>query len=268
MSTAERDASAPRPRRGWLSLCAAAVFAGALFGAGDGAAAAQTDPHPVTVLSNDDSGTGQCGPDQLAWHNMGSFDVRQRGSATLRATAPDGGLLLDLVQPLAPGEKLIPLWCGDLLGDGSQVFGYETFSCGAHCCFSVSVVALQPGAPHLLDVELGNDGLTQPRQLDGDGPLQLVGSSDVLAYFDDLSYAASPFLPLVFAYDPATEQYLEATRQFPERLRAEVAQANADLDEAVRRPVDANVPERFRYQEQESVALRVYGLHVLLGDAA
>jgi hypothetical protein len=231
------------------------------------AAAAQVDPDAVTLLSNDDNGSADCGPDHLTWHNLGSFDLARPGSASLRATAPDGSLLFDLAEPLPPGQKLIPLWCGDLLGNGSQVLGYENFSGGAHCCFSVSIAPLQPGAAHLLDVDLGNGGLSQPQQLDGDGPLELVGASDVLAYFDDLSYAASPFLSLVFAYDPASQQYVEATREFPDHLEGEMAQASADLGEAVRRPVDQSIPERYRYEEQESVALRLYALHVLLGDA-
>ncbi len=248
-------------------MLASLLVVGALFGASGQAFADPADPSAVTLLSNADSGSAQCGPDQLTWNNMGSFDVSRPGAVTVRATASDGSVVFDLAQPLAPGEKLIPLWCGDLLGDGSQVLGYETYSGGAHCCFSVGVAPLQTGAAHLLDVDLGNGGMSQPQQLDGDGPLELVGSSDVFAYFDDLSFAASPFLPLMFAYDADSQQYVEATRQFPDQLRAEIAQANTDLAEAIRRPVDPSVPARFRYQEQQSVALRLYGLHVLLGDA-
>jgi len=227
-------------------------------------AQAPADPNAVTLLSNDDAGSEQCGGDQLAWTNAPSFDVAHPGFVTMRATAADGTVDFDLARPLVPGEKLIPLWCGDLLGDGSEVLGYELFSGGAHCCFSVSVVPLSPGADHLLDVDLGNGGLTAPDQLDGGGPLELVGGSDVFAYFDDLSFAASPFLPLVYAYDG--QDYVEATRQFPALLRDHIRQAEADLSEVVARPADPDVPKQFRFQEQESVALRLYGLHVLLGD--
>jgi hypothetical protein len=232
------------------------LLLGALLAASDGS---------VVQFPADDSGSVQCGPDQVTWSNMRSFSVDVPGAATFQATAPDGSVVVDLAQPLVPGEKLVPLWCGDLLGDGSQVVGLETFSGGAHCCFSVSVVRLAPGASHLLDADLGNGGLDLPQQLDGTGALELVGSSDVFAYFDDLSFAASPFMPLVYAFDG--EQYVEATRQFPDRIQAEIDQAEAALTEAVARPTPPNTPARFRYQEQESVALRLYGLHVLLGDA-
>ncbi len=210
----------------------------------------------VTQFPHDPSGSVQCGLQQVTWSST-------PGSATLQAMA-GGSLVMDLSQELAPGERLIPLWCGDLLDDGSEVLGVETFSGGAHCCFSVSVVQLEKGGRHLLDADLGNGGLGTPEQLDDSGPLELVGGSDVFAYFDDLSFAASPFMPLVYAYD--VHEYVEATRAFPGMIEADIQSAEADLPAAVGRPVAQNEPPAIRYQEQESVALRLYGLHVLLGD--
>jgi hypothetical protein len=225
----------------------------------------QADPTAVQGIPRADAGSVQCGPDLVTWNNQVSFTAGISGSATLRATTPEGAVLLDMHTPLTPGARLTPLWCGDLLGDGSQELGLETFSGGAHCCFGVSVLALGPGARHLLDVDLGNGGLGQPRQLTDDGPLQLVGSSDVFAYFNDLSFAASPFMPLIFAYDGA--QYVEATRQFPDLLSAEIDSADAALADAVARPASDNTPPQLVFQEQQSIALRLYGLHLLLGDA-
>src|SRR6202035_434299 len=127
------------------------------------------------------------------------------------------------------------------------------------CCFTASLIMLQPGGPHLLDADLGNGGLVQPVQLDGSGPLELPAACDVFAYFDDLSFAASPFMPLVFTYDGTA--YVEATRQFPDRITDEITRAESDLSVAVARRVPAQVPPQLVFQEQESVALRLYGLH-------
>ena len=207
----------------------------------------------ITQFPREPSGAVQCGPQQVSWSD-----------GTLRSETSDGSVVADLSQTLGPGERLIPLWCGDLLDDGGYELGVEKFSGGAHCCFSVSVVQLDKGGTHLLDADLGNGGLGTPAQLDGSGPLELVGTSDVFAYFDDLSFVASPFMPLVYAYDG--QQYVEATRQFPDRIRAEIDQANAALPVAVSRPIPPNQPARVEFQEQESIALRLYGLHVLLGD--
>jgi hypothetical protein len=219
----------------------------------------------VEPLPIEDNGSAACGRYLVRWQNQSPPNFQTPGSATLQATAPSGQLIVDLSWPLAPGEKVIPLWCGDLLGDGRQALGYELFSGGAHCCFTATVVLLEPGAPHLLDAELGNGGLVQPTQVDGSGPIELPATSDVFAYFDDLSFAASPFLPLVFAYDG--NRYIEATRQFPDLISGQLAQAEADLQSAVARQVPASPSSQFAYQEQESTALRLYALHVLLGDA-
>jgi hypothetical protein len=223
------------------------------------------DQVPVQVLPNGDSGSAECSTYQLTWSNMPSFQVGVDGSVTLAATNTDGSTVVDLSQPLATGERLIPRWCGDILGDGSQALAYEMFSGGAHCCFSAHVVLLQPGAPELLNVDLGNGGLGEPARLMPGGPLQLIGGSDVLAYFDDLSFAASPFLPVIFSYDG--QEYFEATRLFPDYLRAQVAMAESALADAVAQGAPAQLPPSLRYQEQESIALRLYALHVLLGDA-
>jgi hypothetical protein len=173
-------------------------------------------------------------------------------------------VLLDLSRQLIVGERVFPVWCGDILGDGRTALAYVTYSGGAHCCYSPSIVLLQPGGRHVLDAYLGNGGLSTPEQLDGSGPLELLGASDVFAYFGDLSFAASPFLPLVYVYDGT--QYVGATRQFPDLIEAGLRLAEADLSAAVARPAQADTPPRFAYDEQKSIALRLVGLHVLLGD--
>jgi hypothetical protein len=229
-----------------------------------GLVSAQTDglPERVQILPDEDAGATLCGDVEVTWNIVRSVDFLSPGLGTLTATASDGTPIFDLAQALNPGEDVIPLWCGDLLGDGSQALGYETFSGGLHCCFSATVLRLTPGAPHLLDVDLGNGGLVLPAQLDGSGALELPATSDVFAFFDDLSFAASPFMPLVFAFDGSA--YLEATRQFPDRIRAEVAQTEAELTDLLRR----GEPPELAFEGQKGLALRLYGLHVLLGDAA
>jgi hypothetical protein len=107
------------------------------------------DPGALQMLSGD-SGSAHCGQFDVTWTETRSFDVRVPGAAALTVTGTDRQPLIDLSQSLRAGEKIIPLWCGDVLGDGSQALAVETFSGGAHCCFSVSVILLQPGGPHLL----------------------------------------------------------------------------------------------------------------------
>src|SRR5690242_9289890 len=126
----------------WLLLAAALILA-------------QADAASVVKFPTDDSGSIACGADQVNWSNQRSSDPNVPGSASLVVTTSDGSLIGDLSQPLTAGERLIPMWCGDLLGDGGQVLGFESFSGGAHCCFTVSIVQLVKGAPLLLHAELG-----------------------------------------------------------------------------------------------------------------
>ena len=71
-------------------------------------------------------------------------------------------------------------------------------------------------------------------------------------------------LPLVLAYDGT--RYVEATRRFPDLLADEARQAQVELMEVVTRQTVVG-GSRFDYEEQVGMALRLYGLHVLLGDA-
>lgn len=235
-----------------------ALVFGLLFGQ-SGAA-----PDGIQSLPNANSGTALCGGTQVTWTSRPSNMPLVQGSAMLRAVLPDGTVIADMNWQLPVGQRLIMRWCGDTLGDGTTALSYDMFSGGAHCCFSSTVLLLEPGARHLLDVSLGNGGMGLPRQLsDADGPLELVGSSDVFAYFDSLPFVASPFMPIVYAYDADQGTYVEATRQFPDYLTAQAADADAALAAA---PV-AKAPGPLAYEEQESISLRLYGLHVLLGDA-
>jgi hypothetical protein len=231
------------------------------------AQAADADPAAIQMLQgNAATGSAVCGAYDLRWTSAVSFDARAPGTASLHATAGDGTVAFDLSRSLSPFERVIPLWCGDVLGDGGQELAYATYSGGAHCCSTARVVQLDPPGRQLLEEDLGNGGLIGgPQQLDGSGPLELPATSDVFAYFGDLSFAASPFLPLVFGYDGT--RFVEATRQFPDYVAGQLEEAQAALDAAVARGPAPDAPPEVAYQEQESTALRLYGLHVLLGDA-
>jgi hypothetical protein len=235
---------------------------------GHGVAVAQGDGSDgVQRLSNSETGSATCGDIAVSWDNQRAQGVNTTGSARLRALDAAGAVLLDFTRALRPGERIVMLWCGDVLGDGSQALAYELFSGGAHCCFSVSVIQLAPGARHLLDADLGNGGLGPPQHLSDGGPLELVGSSDVFAYFDDLSFAASPFMPIIYAYAPDRGVYVESTSQFGDYLSGLADEAEAALGGAVTRTPAEKLPAALEYQEQESISLRLYGLHVLVGDA-
>jgi hypothetical protein len=198
------------------------------------------------------AGSAACGSVNVTWSTPDFSPSLDPQTVTIHATDAAGNAVFDVSQETRGPESLGPVWCGDLLGDGRQVLNYAEFSGGAHCCFSGSVVLLDGSGQHLLDWGLGSFGLELPQQLDGSGALEIPGVSPLFSYYGDLSFVSSPTMPVVYAYDG--NKYTEATARFPSYFAPELAQAEADV-------------ARFKPgQDQESAALKVYALHLLLGD--
>lgn len=201
-------------------------------------------------------GSTLCGDYEVEWFNP-PLKAKRPADATLVVSGKDGTSVLEDEERVA-GQyvALSPTWCGDVLRDGSTLLGHTSYSGGAHCCFTMYVTRLDDSA-RLLEVDLGNTGGLEPNQLDGAGPLELVGLSDAFAYFDGLAFAVSPFLPLVYSFDGG--RYTESTPRFDDHVRKDLGKALEELDSAVA----AGDAPRFR-----TFALWAFGDYVLLGRPA
>ncbi len=215
----------------------------------------------VQTLDHEQSGSALCGPFQVQWSSPAPDDPPP-AEARIQATDANGALVLDVAETTEFSSPLLwPIWCGNVLADGSTVLAYLTYSGGAHCCFTAHVVLLgAPAGERLLVADLGNAASLDPQQLDDDPPLELVGRSDALAYFDSLPYAVTHFLPL--AYDFNGQRYRESTRQHPDLIRAHLADELRTLDETLQRD-----PETVYFEELAAAALAVYSDYALLGEA-
>jgi hypothetical protein len=230
-----------------LVLCAACT---------NGSSKRATPPPPsstpdfgVQQWSGEPDGSNNCGDFAVGWE---SPDVDGNGPrATLHAINGED-MVLDL-KGTDEREQLTALWCGNVAGDERLELATQRYSGGAHCCFTVRVDTLD--GPTLLERDLGNYGGLEAKDLDGSHPDELVGTSDALAYFGDIPFAASPGFPLVFAYKGG--RYIEATQDFPDHVRDELTGAEKDLRTAI-----ADGDE----QAIEGMAIGVYAHHVLLGD--
>jgi hypothetical protein len=208
----------------------------------------------VTTLPDTPEGTAACGGYAIAW-TSGPLDTTKQHPEITAADARGRRVLRATIDDQNGFSTIAPHSCGDMTGDGAAELVYVTYTGGAHCCSAVNIAELAHPDARILDSDLGNGGVTAIEQLDQGGSLEVVATSDVFAYFGDLSFAASPFLPLVFAFREGA--YTEATRDFPDHVRDALRDAQAALGRAVseKQPADA----------LRGLALGVYGHDLLLG---
>lgn len=166
-------------------------------------APAQDDP-PAPVKTT----TQTCGAYTLKLEENGFGDPDDRVSvlrgAEVVATVTDTMVSVD--------------WCRDVTGDGVPEVLLAGFSGGAHCCFTHTLYSLTTPPRRLLTAFSAHTDTLEVRQLDGAGPLELVGADWRFAYGYGMSFAESAPLPVVYSYLPVTggaPLYVENTRAYP-----------------------------------------------------
>jgi hypothetical protein len=174
--------------------------------------------------------------------------------------SPDAYLVAAVDPELAEFEQWGVDRTVDADGDGREEAIVFHYTGGAHCCSEYAVFASGDDGIELLDTfSLGNAGINDVQDLDGDGVPELIAGDDRLAYFDDLPYAVSPFLPLVLCRSP-DGTYHDCTPDFPTFLTDNAT----DYEETLRQAVAEG-----RYEEeQRSAALALYFSYLRLGMAA
>lgn len=112
----------------------------------------------------------------------------------------------------------------------------DAFSGGAHCCSTTYFFTREGGLRNVLIFEGSNGGVNAVKDLNGDGRPEIIASSDALAYFGGLPYAASPWIVMVIGWDG--RRYVDQTRRFPERSLKQAAQYKAEFSKALRQKGD------------------------------
>lgn len=84
---------------------------------------------------------------------------------------------------------------------------------GAHCCETDYYFTQHGGLRNLLIFDGGNGSVDAIKALSKGSRPQIIASSDVLAYFDGLSYADSPGVKMVIGWDG--KRYVDQTRLYP-----------------------------------------------------
>lgn len=104
-------------------------------------------------------------------------------------------------------------FCKDVTNDGVPEVMLMQHSGGAHCCAVHSLYSLTV-PPRRILYNYSADSLEMSvQQLDGKGPLEIIGEDWRFAYAYGLSFAGSPALPRVFTYKNG--HYMADTRSYP-----------------------------------------------------
>jgi hypothetical protein len=154
---------------------------------------------------------------------LGSLGLAQKplktlawGSYSLRIEENEGGqvarILLAGRTLVEVRDFLLEVSLVEVTGRPPKELLLTGYSGGAHCCTTHYLFTQEGGLRNLLYQEWGDGGIQEVRDLDGDGRGELIALW-VYAYFGDLSFAYSPGVYRVYAYDGMA--FHEVTRKFP-----------------------------------------------------
>jgi hypothetical protein len=158
-------------------------------------------------------------------------EERQIGEYSIRLwanAAADAMDFQDVVTISQPGQsdiqvesvfKLNDLTATDITGAGYPDLVIQTFSGGAHCCFSWTVYELGPALKRVLQSPDSNcEG--ELKDLDGDGTMEFITCDDLFAY-KYCCFANSPLVKVVMKYE-LERGYVPASPQFPKEYADDI----------------------------------------------
>ena len=147
------------------------------------------------------------------WQDTTPISVAFVGVATISAYKQEDILIEE-------AESLGALTGTDINGDGFGDAIIQSYSGGAHCCFTTTVYSLGQEAEQILALAGGNcSGVFQ--DLDGDGVYEFVTCDDRFAYAF-CAYAGSPLVRVVLKYEP-DQEYVPASPEFADAYENDLA---------------------------------------------
>jgi hypothetical protein len=117
----------------------------------------------------------------------------------------------------------------DVTGEGNPDVVIQTYTGGAHCCFSTIIYDLGPPLSKVLETPQSNCGVTLV-QLDPDSAYEILTCDDIFAYVY-CCYAGSPIVRVILDYEPG-HGYLPASPRFADLYVDDIATHTAHAERA------------------------------------
>lgn len=152
------------------------------------------------------------------WRRATGDVFAYEGVATLET--PDG-----IIAQVDMAASINQLSGTDVTGEGNPDVIIETFSGGAHCCFSTVMFDLGQTANKVLHTR-ESECPGRFEDLDGDGVYEFITCDDIFAYAY-CPYVSSPFAQVIMQYDLTDQRYLLASARFADQYIAAIAEHTA-----------------------------------------
>ena len=158
-------------------------------------------------------------------------------------------------------SAIVTLIDDDINKDGIPDIIVETYSGGAHCCFTTQVYSLGE-EPILILKTPESNVIGEFEDIDDDGIYEFITADDTFAYIY-CPFVSSPFVKVIMAYDAQERRYLPASPKFSE----EYAQNIKDDTYNAERVFRANASENGEWDETTKCSILPLMLdYIYIGD--
>jgi len=115
-------------------------------------------------------------------------------------TIAQNGKVIDVLEDY----YIYDVFDGDMDKDGVRELIFKTYSGGAHCCFDLFLIQIEPRLQKSLILPMNNAENVEFKDLDDDGINEWILWDDHYSYFADFCFACSPGLKIVTSYRKGT----------------------------------------------------------------
>lgn len=114
--------------------------------------------------------------------------------------------------------------------DHNQIL-IDYYTGGAHCCFYTFIGDFNDDRFKIIDSIMWGNGGYEVKDIDNDGQMEIVGSSDIFAYAFT-NYAETRFPTVIYKYEHGRLKFVN--KEFPEVIEKEIADFKKDVQEFVK----------------------------------